>query len=380
MPETYCFCDAASLRKCLLYVEVWDHNLLHFEGKPEHYHHSTCSSDDARLHPSYNLQCIMLYHDFYPKWKSYYDMLSEEDCSTNLTLYQSITSKDTRWSAACIDTALCLMDNSVKNVEAQTAVTGVLLGLLPSILSILGSSPVELALLSNSRPVLSLLLALAAPVVNPIRLFDYVSPRDILVNLKDGAQVAQKQKRTSAWIAVIQFVLAAAAVLNVTLIALDLYHKAYSVVLGCNHRYQIFIWDYLVAALWLGGLLALKSRSHFEPLHGRPAGGPTGGASLLSRLRTQMQLWMRSEFAICANHEDRRFVWGAENWAYFLFSQAVALGTVGHIFYGTAILSSYQFIAPIDALGLLARYVASAWISRLILRSELSGLAARTTL
>ncbi|KAF2625173.1 hypothetical protein BU25DRAFT_123988 [Macroventuria anomochaeta] len=189
-----------------------------------------------------------------------------------------------------------------------------------------------------------------------------------------------RRREISVLIVGLQFVLAIAAVVNVTTVAFDLYSKAYSVVIACRYRYQIFLWNVLVAALWLAGFLSLMSRSCFELVQGGHAVAPQSGTSWSVRLRDWVKRWPGNEFSVCVQHEERRFYWNPENQWYFWFSQALTLGTVAHIFYGTAILSGYQFIAPSDALGVVARYVASAWVSRLILRSELAGLSARTTI
>ena len=268
------------------------------------------------------------------------------------------------------------MENTVKNVESQTASTGVLLGLLPSILSILGSSPVELGLLSTSRPILSLLLALAAPVINPLRLFDYTDPKNMLAELKMGVKMTTHGTVTSLLVVILQVALALAAVANVTLVSYDLYNKAFSVVLACRYRYHIFLWNLVIpAALWVGGLLSLMSRSRFELASASQVVPPW-----TVRLREWMRRWPGNEASLCGEQNRRRFFWDRENKRYFWLSQALALGTVAHIFYGTAMLSGYQFVAPADALTIVARYVASAWVSRLILRSELAGLAGKTDL
>lgn len=319
----------------------------------------------------------MLYQNFYPKWESYYRSQLSVNCSSELNLYHTLPSNSPAHNAACIDTALCMMDRTVKNVESQTASTGVLLGLLASILSILGSSPVELGLLTTSRPLLSLLLALAAPVINPLRLFEYVDPKSMLEGLQKSLKVKPTQQRVSPWLVVtVQFALAIAAVVNVTMVSYDLYSKAFSVVLACRHRYHIFLWSLGVpAALWVAGFVALMSRSEFQ-LVGRSHVVATRWVRLLE----WASRWPGNEVTLCREQGRRHFHWNQENGWFFWVSQALALGTVGHIFYGTAVLSGYQFIAPSDALGIVARYVASAWVSRLILRSELAGMAAKIDL
>ena len=75
----------------------------------------------------------------------------------------------------------CLVQNLDGSSSLFLAVTGVVLGLAPTILSILGSNTVETALLSSKRPLLGFLLSLAAPVITPIRAFEQIDPCDFLL-------------------------------------------------------------------------------------------------------------------------------------------------------------------------------------------------------
>ena len=312
-----------------------------------------------------------MYEQFFPTWSPYYNAILQQNCSSELRLYQT-----THHNSACIDTALCMMEKTVKNVESQTASTGVLLGLMPSVLSILGPSPVDMCLLSTRRPLLSLLLTLGAPVVSPIRLFDSIEPREILKTSSQSISRAEKNKLLAGIIAVLQHFLALAAVANITMVAFELHTKAYSVVVACSGRYNIYGWTFSAAALHWLGLAAFKSRARFEP-HGRPATLPPG-KRLHLRLRATLERWAGNEFSRCNQHKLREFHWGPENKIYLYITQIMAAGVVAQIIYGTAILSGYQFVAPMDAFILVSRYAVSTWVCRAILTSELSGLAAQT--
>lgn len=327
-----------------------------------------------------------MYEQFFPKWSDYYNDILQQNCSSELRQYQT-----THHNTACVDTALCMMENSVKNVESQTASTGVLLGLMPTLLLILGSSPVDISLLSTRRPLLSLLLTLGAPVVNPIGLFDLTEPWEILrtsprstntagnTNTAGSTNTAGKNKQLARIIVVLQYVFALAAVVNIIILAFELYTKAYSVVTSCRWRSHIFGWTFAPAALHSMGLLVFKLRARFTPPPGLPS-TPPPGKPLHLQLRATLERWADNEFSRCKQHEKREFHWDSENHKYLCWciTQTIAVGVVAQIIYGTAILSGYQFVQPLNASLLILRYFLSTWVCRVILISELSGLVTQT--
>lgn len=86
-----------------------------------------------------------------------------------------------------------------------------------------------------------------------------------------------------------------------------------------------------------------------------------------------MVKWFRNEVTPLANHAKPEFNTGQErriavclNWAAVLFGYT-------HWIFGTLVFSSTLFIGTLDALSVIARYVASAFICRTILLVELAG-------
>lgn len=322
-----------------------------------------------------------LFQDLYPKWDSYWrDILADVNkCNSTLKWYWNSSTNLTAFNIAYAETAFCMIGKTEKNIETQTASTGVLLGLLPTILSIMGSNPVELPLLSTHRPLLCFLLVVSVPVVNPVRPFDFVSPGDILKNMMDQGIPPQSGGTSSGGsiiIVALQYLIAIGNVLNVIWMTVDLYGRSWSVVLACTYRYLVFFWSFLVIALWLGGILTLFTRAEFGPLHlyGTPQMTPWP-----DRFVNALRSWPKKDISVCEEHEEQYFSWSKENGWFLATSQILTAETVAHIFFGHAIFSSFQFIAPIDSAIIVTRYLASACVSRLLLRFELVGLAQRTT-
>ena len=74
----------------------------------------------------------------------------------------------------------CLLKYAPEVSKADMAAASVLLGLLPTILSLAGSSTVEVGLVALQRPLLALLLGTASPAVNPLRTFEYGAPARLM--------------------------------------------------------------------------------------------------------------------------------------------------------------------------------------------------------
>lgn len=70
----------------------------------------------------------------------------------------------------------CLLAQATESMKANMAAAAVLLGLLPTTLSLIGSNTVETGVLALRRPFLATLLAAGTPAVVPMRMFDYDDP------------------------------------------------------------------------------------------------------------------------------------------------------------------------------------------------------------
>ena len=69
--------------------------------------------------------------------------------------------------------------------KANMAGAAVLLGLMPTILSAIGPSSAEMALLFTHRPLLAFLIAFGAPSIFPARPGEYADPTECL-RMREG--------------------------------------------------------------------------------------------------------------------------------------------------------------------------------------------------
>lgn len=70
----------------------------------------------------------------------------------------------------------CVLDGLAGADKANMASATVILGLLPSTLSLAGSNTAETGLLMLRRPMLAFLLGAGSPAINPPRTFEYLDP------------------------------------------------------------------------------------------------------------------------------------------------------------------------------------------------------------
>ena len=116
----------------------------------------------------------------------------------------------------------CILANTSETIKANMASAGVVLGLMPSLLSSFGPTMEESWTLVLERPLLASLLAIGAPAFYPFRRHDHQDPLEAL------KQPFQKLPRVaSIWwahllISLMQYLLATAAAVNVVALSLQL--------------------------------------------------------------------------------------------------------------------------------------------------------------
>lgn len=101
-----------------------------------------------------------------------------DDALTN-SLHESCSAQYNAYLAASHDSekkrkpvVVCLLDAMDDLGKSEMASAGVLLGLMPTILSFAGSTLTQTALLSLRRPLIACLLAMGSPGIPPLRSFE----------------------------------------------------------------------------------------------------------------------------------------------------------------------------------------------------------------
>jgi hypothetical protein len=313
-----------------------------------------------------NLSRPTSFQAFYPIFGRELARVRDQQCSTAYASYQSSTTY-LETLARCNVMMDCFYEHVRETVKIQMATTNIVLGLTPTILSMMGSSTIELSVLSTQRPLLALCISLGSPSVWPMRPFE---PIDLKEEMRPRAQrmmIPSMGPCASIAVTALQYVAVLGSIANVTSIAYDLGWKSISYTFSCNQRFGALLWVFLAAAIHIAALVGFTSRLRHPVRNEQPSG----------KLQRIIAAWLTREATPCISHERRSIIWGPENVWYLFFSFCANAGTAVHMVFGIATLGSVQLVGAADAGTIIARFLASALVCRCVLMFELAGLRER---
>lgn len=313
------------------------------------------------------------YEIWYNAWAPQLKRISESVCNLSLAAYQgNATARDTLGPVYdyCWTHSNCILQNVNPNITQSIASAAILLGLTPTILSVLGPSVAEIALLSMHRPFLSLLLSLGAPAVYPGRFLIWDDP--MCVNEpQTGAWVVQPlSMRWAIVVSTTQYVLAMGAV------ALNIY-TAWAMgvravlVWFCDTSYWPLLWVVLTIVTHTIAVLSLRLAIHKKravPLGATAREHKSLGRRLLSAFKREFTPMANSKSQV-RNHFDVRL-----GPVHVMLQYIGALVALVHLIFGTAMFSSLLYLGAGDAISTILLFVASAVVSRVILQFEIGGM------
>jgi hypothetical protein len=172
------------------------------------------------------------YIDWFPSYGYIFDEIARDECQLEHNDYLTGTKDGVRFTGRPTTLAnrvvSCVLGKVTENVKANTGAAAVLLGLLPTVLGLVGSSTEEMGILAQHRPLLAFILALGSPVVSPIRAFEFQDPRKLLQ--ADGDEMLlplpKLRGRWAVAVSALQYILAATAAGNIIHIGLEVGIKA----------------------------------------------------------------------------------------------------------------------------------------------------------
>ena len=114
----------------------------------------------------------------------------------------------------CKSMVTCLLQNidDIDKADMQSAT--IILGLMPTILSYIGPTVTEMALISSRRPLLAVMTMLGSPAIFATRPFDLNSPRESLKTDAGSFILHQQTPFRTAVITIVQYLLLSLAVAN----------------------------------------------------------------------------------------------------------------------------------------------------------------------
>ncbi|KAI0200007.1 hypothetical protein F4808DRAFT_470698 [Astrocystis sublimbata] len=284
------------------------------------------------------------FQEWYPQWSSM-DGIVHANCSAQFNAYM-----ESRFD-------ICA---SPKTWKADMAAAGVLLDLLPFMLSLVGCSTLEISILGLRRPVLALLLSACSPAVVPISALSNQDPSDIL-NRKPGSLEMPMLKGTKSFLIVLfEYIVVLGSLANIIHICWQLGIRTV-----CSFSIDVvffpLIWALvLVVPIHTLGSVALRLRCQLKKCR------ESGGKSLCS--------WTSEEFTLSVNQVPAQLIMLPESVLYIAVSWTTAMVIVRHIAFGTIGFSSILLIGTSDALYAILRFSASATLCRLVAAFEISGM------
>lgn len=255
----------------------------------------------------------------------------------------------------------CILKILPETIKSNMNSAGVLLGLMPVLLSNLGPKLDESSVLMLERPVLVLLLLLGGPAISVGRPFQSQGPFGPEQTLpKLSLWSSSWPQKTYTIILLLEYLLALAAIANTTVTSLELGLKTVLTWKKAN-SFLPLIWMLVPVAVHI--FVALLLRYH-------------RGASKLRR--SQFTKLLKNEMSLCLFH--KRYAHSPpepatlfQKFQVILFGFAEVLGII-HSIMGTLVFSSLLFVSVVDAVYIFARYAASALVVKLVILAELSGL------
>jgi hypothetical protein len=276
------------------------------------------------------------YQHFFPDVRAEITEALTQNCSS---LFNSYLQEDViLYGSYCVKTYSCIVENLDQYTQANMASSGVLLGLTPWLLSTLGSTTIEMSLLSSRRPLLAAMLVLGSPAMNPVRAFVDYNPIETQLSPGDKYLAPSKVSGTTcAFYILLEFVAAAASIANLATMSWTLARNTISTMSCDDSDILAELWIGLALFTHLFGIITFVSRAEI-------------GVDCEERdakwnfRKARLWLGLVREFRLCVNQQPLQTTWGKENWKFFFWSWLAAFYTVAHLAFGTLVFSSLSFV------------------------------------
>ncbi|KAK3718572.1 hypothetical protein LTR37_005076 [Vermiconidia calcicola] len=282
---------------------------------------------------------------FYPQLRPVIAEYLRYNCSQEYRDYLDDVRSDNE--LVCIGCAAapvtdCLLNTFHEVDKANMASAAVILGILPTSLSLAGSTTAETGLLSLRRPLLAFLIGAGAPAVNPTRTFHYADPKDLLYIRRKSIRAPRLTGFFGVVVLVLEYLFACLAVTNLSIVSWQLCVRTI-----CSFAqdtvYMPALWALMAEAIHIAGAIAVALRVQLteEPSKRRRPHSHRFGRNIFQTIRKEFTL-SRAQPAATLEYDE-------ESYWFLIVSWITASGTVLHIVFGTLVFSSLLFITTLDA-------------------------------
>lgn len=287
------------------------------------------------------------FDQFFPSYRWYFTNIRDHQCAALYAAQQQFEEENVFEGDLCGAVLDCMLEHTTESVKANMASSSVGLGLMPTILTFLGSSTSETALLSRRRPLLSFLIACGSPAVRPLPTFIYQDPVAGL-KAREGRLLPRLFPRLSTFQAAIivlaEYILILAAMANV--FTASYYMGIWTInTFACPNTFNPILWVGLTVLIHLLGMFALALRTEtMRDSESRP--------SIWARISERV----RYEIKPCLIHDKLILEPKNESTLFIFISWCTSVGTVGHLLYGTVVFSSMTFVDKLLGSIISSRY------------------------
>lgn len=311
---------------------------------------------------------------WYEEFGPTFEAILRDNCSYEYEQYLTVPKKDAPidWLTGGGNTnrlaqpvVNCILRYTSGFILSNMAAAAVVLGLMPTILATVGNSVEETSTLCviGQRPLLALLVAAASPAIFPTRSFEYINPMGLVEPRRGRLRQKKLPPRGKMAVLITQYLLSVAAIVNTITLCNQLGVQVVSM-LAPQLTYMEFVYSIIGIAIHVSAALSLWSRIEFK------------NKQRQSRTEIFDYIWeiLRQQLKPLDHEVWNRTEIGGETYLSTIFSYFTSLLATCHVIYGTMLFSSLAFISAKDSLTVVARYMASAMTSRIILMYELSWL------
>ncbi|KAJ4319088.1 hypothetical protein N0V84_006542 [Fusarium piperis] len=327
---------------------------------------------------------------WYPQFRHVFDNITQANCSAEYDSYKSgvINSSNInylaggdKFSALTQPLIDCILENTSEYLKGSMTSAQVLLGIMPTIITFLGPSRDEIAMLSNvgRRPILAAGMSLAAPSAYFSRAFEYFDPSEILCHHKYRYAQHRPGKHSWFWISAMEYCVIAAACYNIVLNTREVNQWTISS-LASDADYLPGLWLGLGPCIHFFSCYVFRLRIHgWRGIQCRlPKESPRDRTFLswVKSIPTRSKAFVTTtEIFPCGTEEYASRIQGRMETKTFLASAWLeSTFTILHVVFGTLVFSGTLFVGTKDALGIVGRYIAGVAVCRIVLMYELAGL------
>jgi hypothetical protein len=355
----------------------------------------------AIANPSDSMRSRKQFQHWFPQFETALSTIVNTTCSDEYNYYLTGDRQNTNGTeislygknAAFVEPLIsCILGASSQYMQYALNTSQVILGLTPTIIAILGASSEEMCLLAlvGRRRFLSLLLSAASPSIYTSRGFEYRNLALILHEEPGRNHVRTSlHRRNRRIIIILEYIFAGAALANIATISWQLGLRSINNV-NPNVRYIPTLWSVAAVPLHLLGLVifGLRVRRIDSPHQTLPESNkyPKIRDTKISNIGTQSRKFVRALLSRIWSLVQREFwlhpeqgpderihvQWFKESRLFLASAYLLTIFFIFHIILGTLVLASTNFIGPGDAIGIMARYIASVIVCRVILMYELA--------